>query len=274
MINSSNLVFLDKIFQGMLNIMQPVEESYVLGNYARDVAENIFESALENLRVDDILVKDFIHKVETIKQTFTNGKKSKNYVSKLVAHRYKNYSIDDIWIDPPRIRIIPNSLYLKSGVSYNYAPHRDTWYSGQQDQLNHWISLANVTSASSMYICPRYFKLSVKNNSEIYDVDKWNLVYRSDAVKNIETDQRPHPLPLEEIDDNDKLILALDPLNEICFSGHHLHGSSYNNTNLVRFSIDYRVFIRQNKYCPPVNIDNKSQGNLKKYMFKLSEFLD
>jgi len=273
MLELNPFVNIDRIMRGSVIFMPANKESYAITHYARNLAENIFDQNLEKINVDTIHKEVFIEKATKIKQTFTNGSKSKHLVSQLVLSRYPQEFIDRIYIDPPRVRIIPNSSFLSSGISYNYAVHRDTWYSGEQDQINHWISIANVSEQSSFYLSPTYFYRPVKNNSKVYNVSEWDKSFRNKASLNVTKEDRPHPLPIDNIDDYDKMRIILEPANEISFSGHHLHGSYTNSSNFVRFSLDYRVVIEDNPFNPPPNIDDESTGNLKDFMFKLTDFV-
>jgi hypothetical protein len=79
-------------------------------------------------------------------------------------------------------------------------------------------------------------------------------------------------VPESEIPNQAKNAFALDKGQEICFSGHHLHGSLDNITEKVRVSIDFRIEVATGKCHPPSNIDNESSGNYLKYMIKHPAF--
>ena len=121
--------------------------------------------------------------------------------------------------DVPRLRIVPNSNFLSSGISYNYKPHRDTWYGASQDQLNHWMAVSNVTKQSTFYLAPSYFEKPIENNSEIFDLDEWDSKHRKLASKNVGSEERPHPIPLVELAPEDKYEVVIPKGSEIAFSG-------------------------------------------------------
>jgi hypothetical protein len=159
----------------------------------------------------------------------------------LILERYKLHENDSLLFDVPRLRIVPNSSFLSSGISYNYKPHRDTWYGAGQDQINHWMTLANATENSTFYIAPCYFSREINNNSEIFDLDEWDSKHRPRAESNVTTEERPHPIPLTDLDMIDRYNIVIPRGSEVVFSGQHLHGSAQNTRSLVRFSNDYRV---------------------------------
>ena len=211
-------------------------------------------------------LQTFINKAKKCKSTFTNDPKTQKLLQALILKRYKDYSRADLIYDVPRMRIIPNSEFLSAGISYNYLPHRDTWYGAGQDQINHWMALANVTEDATFYVSPSYFSQPFANNSEIFDLDRWDEKYRPLAEANTKIEERPHPVPLGSLKEDDRCRIIIPPGYEFVFSGQHLHGSGKNITDHVRFSIDYRVCVNTQSCPVPLNVDNRATGNYKKYM--------
>lgn len=269
-ISCTNSVLIPSLYQGGLFILPTVQNSEELCNYATSIVEDIFESPIDEIEITgSITLQAFIDKAKKCKSTFTNDDKTKKLLRSLILDRYKLYSQHRFLYDLPRLRIVPTSSFLSSGISYNYKPHRDTWYGATQDQINHWMSLSNVTEESTFYIAPTYFTRSVENNSEIFDLDEWDLKYRPLAEQSAATENRPHPIPLVDIPNEDKYSIVIPRGSEVVFSAHHLHGSGSNTTSKVRFSIDYRVCLENQVYSPPENIDNRASGEYKKYMISV-----
>lgn len=260
------------IYDGSLTIAVKVPESMALVQHARNIVEDIFENQIDLIKTADFLdVKQFVQKAKQAKSKFTNDSTTREILVELIKKRYLKNNTTNLLYDVPRLRIVPNSEFLSSGISYNYKAHRDTWYGGGQDQINHWMPVANVTPQSTFYITPEYFHKPVSNNSEIFDLDEWDTKYRTQAEQNINEESRPHPVPLEALSDEKNYYILLPTGTEFVFSAHHLHGSGKNTTNKVRFSVDYRVDpVTCSGYRPPVNLDCRATGNYKKYMFKVN----
>jgi hypothetical protein len=153
-------------------------------------------------------------------------------------------------------------------------PHRDTWYGARQDQINHWLSVRNVSDRATFFISPSYFGRKVENTSENFDLDTWDKVSRPAATLSVRTEIRPHPKPLTDVPEDARVGFDLKTGHEVCFSGHHLHGSNENISDEVRVSIDYRISIPSLGLIPPANIDNKANGKYLDYMFEHPMFAD
>jgi len=265
-------VEIESIYEGDLCIMPACQISEDLCDYAESVVTDIFESPLDQIETDAKAdTSDFITKATKCKSTFTNSDKTQQLMKALIAERYKLYPKHQFLYDVPRLRIVPNSNFLSSGISYNYKPHRDTWYGASQDQLNHWMAVSNVTKQSTFYLAPSYFKKPIENNSEIFDLDEWDSKHRKLASKNVGSEERPHPVPLVELAPEDKHGVVIPKGSEIVFSGVHLHGSQTNTTSKVRFSIDYRIAPDTQSFKLPKNVDCRATGDYKKYMLSAQQ---
>lgn len=261
-----------EIFDGSFTFLQDDPALRAVVDYAINIAEMSFDKNINDIQLtEESQLEWFVPAATTAKQGFTNNDWTLNLIRDLVATRYDAKYHNDIMIDPPRLRIIPNSNIINAGISYNYKPHRDTWYAGAQEQINHWMPVYNVTPETTMYMIPKYFNEPVPNNSEVYDLDLWDKTFRKQASENVKTEERPHPTPLVDIPERDKVYLAMPVGTEIAFSGHHFHGSGQNLTDKVRFSVDYRVVINQKGFTYPLNIDDFSVGDLKNFMVPLSK---
>jgi len=260
-----------EVYSGNILLLSPTENSLKLVDRAKECLLTTF-GGFPSVCDEDHAILDFINKAVIAKNEFTNSNKTKEIIEDLIYVRYANYVNYDLLYDVPRLRIIPKSTIIKTGISYNYLPHRDTWYGGSQDQINHWISVENVSKNSTFFIAPSYFNREVKNNSEIFDLDTWDKVHRGKAKDFSRVENRPHPIPTEEIPPEYKLGFAISSGQEVCFSGHHLHGSLENTTDQVRISIDFRISIPKFNDGVPRNIDNRAQGDYHKYMIKHPSF--
>jgi len=263
-----NFVAPQAIFNGEITTLSQVQETLDLLDYVNQLVKENFGCDISEVKLDSVgQVPEFVKRASATKTAFTDGASTRPLIKKLITARYSPELLPGMLIDPPRLRIIPNSQILNSGISYNYKTHRDTWYGGVQEQINHWMAVANVTANSTMYIAPKYYDTIVDNNSEIFDLDTWDQKYRKQAVNNIKNEARPHPGALIVLPEEEKLPVVLPNGGEIAFSGHHLHGSATNTTSLVRFSLDYRVVLAVGDWQYPNNIDNRATGDLRNYMY-------
>jgi hypothetical protein len=268
----NNKVDIKGIYSGSIYIHDSLPCQELLMNWCIECIYETFGKGFTLEKVNTINIDEFVQKATATKSLFTNHKKTKALLSEVIHERYSNYTDHELYYDVPRVRIIPNSNFLKSGISYNYQPHRDTWYGGSQDQINHWIAVANVSACSTFFIAPSLFNEIIPNSSHEFDLDEWDKKYRNAARLSIKSEMRPHPVPLIEIPLDKKLGFDLEKGREVCFSGHHLHGSLENSTEMIRISIDYRVSLPNINLKPPSNIDDKSKGDYKKYMIKHNLF--
>lgn len=61
------------------------------------------------------------------------------------------------YFDVPRLRTSTSGGYLTSGIAYAFHPHRDTWYSAPQCQLNWWFPVFEIEPSNAMAFHPRYW---------------------------------------------------------------------------------------------------------------------
>lgn len=267
-----NKVNIQEILYGGIITLPANKSSLLLCEYAKDLVEGVFEDKIENIshKSYEDNIDLFVKKSTWVKSRFTESDLTKELTRQLIRDRYNTEDVELMLFDKPRLRIIPNSSFLSSGISYNYKPHRDTWYGGTERQVNHWMTLSNVTPESTFYIAPVYFNLKIENNSEVFDLDTWDQKYRNIARENVTKEDRPHPVPYDDVLDDHKFLIVHPTGAETVFSAHHVHGSYANTTDLVRFSIDYRTVTKNEKYIPITSTDKKSTGNLEEYMYKVN----
>lgn len=210
--------------------------------YAQQCIQQAFGDGDPRLVHTTMPVEEFVQKVSGLKKEFTNSATSKECI--------RNF-LDEIGQDPgeyffdvPRVRVVPDYDYLHAGVSYAYLPHRDTWYGAPECQINTWMPVFAIDANQTMMINPFYFERPVANTSGDWDLQNWVTNERPAATRNIRAEQRPHPVPLEEARTDTELRVAGDSGDMIVFSGSHLHGTVPNRSGRIRYSIDFRVFHR------------------------------
>ena len=265
-------VDVEKIFKGSILLLEPLNSTNELTAWAEECLQAEFGASLILENNSEQAIRNFTLMAQAVKSKFTNHDLTKHVLEKILYVRYEQYLDHELLYDVPRLRIIPNSNLLKSGISYNYLPHRDTWYGGRQDQINHWLSVKNVSDKATFFIAPSFFSTSVENSSSDFDLETWDKVFRPSAIESVNTELRPHPKPAFEIPEQSKLGFDLASAHEVCFSGHHLHGSSQNLSGEIRISVDYRVCIPTLGFNPPENVDSSATGNYLNLMIKHPKF--
>jgi hypothetical protein len=248
-----------EVFQGKLFILSGLSACAALCDYALQTVREYFESLHPETSFLDMPVEAFVQRVEATKNKFTNSLRSKELLRDFA--RETGSDPNDYYFDVPRIRMVPSYNYLHAGVSYAYAPHRDSWYGGPRYQINHWMPVLPIRPDQTMAVYPAYFNRPVKNSSRAFDLSRWVNVERKEAVVNIKKESRVHPLPLEKIDPEAQVCFGGNKADIMVFSGTHLHGTMPNHTSVMRLSIDFRFYhvddiAGKNTVTLPADLDN------------------
>lgn len=220
----------------------------------------------------NLTVEEFVKRIGPLKSRFTNDLRTKELVRGVLLSHCG--SLDDLYFDVPRLRVVPHGGYLSSGVSYAYKPHRDTWYSSPGSQLNWWLPVFPVTADRAMSFFPEYWTRPVSNSSGEFDYAEWCRVGRNMAISQIKEDTRKHPIPLEEINTLSEVRIAGTKGDVILFSAAHLHATAKNNSGLTRFSIDFRTInisdLEHGRTAP--NVDCGALGSTLGDFLRASDF--
>lgn len=205
-------------------------------------------------------VAEFVRRVGPLKSEFTNGQRTKELCQQFVGDL--GGDPETTYFDIPRLRVIPSGDYLAAGVSYNYKAHRDMWYGHPQQLINYWVPVFPVVGDNVMRMFVDYFDRPVRNGSNAYDYDEWVATHRPAAEKLTKSDDRPHPLPLEDIDPRAEIRIAGGAGDIMMFSSNHLHASAPNLSGVTRFSYDLRTIniadVRAG--AGPRNVDSGATG--------------
>ncbi len=264
---------IQQIFDGKI-LISSSDSLDPIKNKALSILTNNFGADLNaSFSLDDI--SNFVQKASLSKTEFTANSDFEEQLRLFVDSQLCMDPTDFLY-DKPRLRIIPNSTRISSGVSYNYKLHRDTWYGAGIDQLNVWFPILNVSKDRTFGIAPDFFAKSVPNTSQSFDLDTWDQVHRplASSNSNILSENRPHPMMKDSLP-NPALVKPIDLDNGqyVLFSGHHLHGSIPNLTPLTRISCDFRLYLKSidklKDFRLPKNSDSASTGDYRKYLSPL-----
>lgn len=196
-----------------------------------------------------------------LKSRFVNDDRTKELTRDLVIAM--GCDPEDTYFDLPRLRVIPSEGFLTTGVSYNYKAHRDSWYAHPTALVNYWVPVFDATGDNVMSMYVGYFDKPVKNGSSGFDYDTWVAESRFAASEQVGKEERPHPLPLEPIDDTSEIRIAGRAGDIMMFSTCHLHASAPNTSGVTRFSYDLRTISMSDFRSGrgPENIDTAATGS-------------
>jgi len=236
-------------------------KSRALAELAKNMARQAFDGMDPEHAQESLPVEKFVAIVSALKTQFTNGAQTKE---RLLAYLIEMGVDPELtYFDLPRLRVVPHSNYLSSGVSYAYKAHRDIWYASPTAQINWWLPVWDVVPDRSMAFFPGYWDRPMPNSSEQFDYGEWVRVGRAAAVSQVGVDTRKHPLPLQELTPGDEFRFGAATGDAVLFSASHLHATVPNTTASTRFSIDFRTVnvmdLRNHRGGP--NIDSRAQGS-------------
>ena len=174
-----------------------------------------------------------------LKPKFIHHPKSKECIQAILQELACD--LDKTYFDVPRMRTSTSDGYLTTGIAYAWHPHRDTWYSAPQCQINWWLPIYGIDSNHGVAFHPRYWKNPIKNDSKRYNYYQWNKEFRPNASQFLKEDPRPLPRPTEPVEMEPQIRPICAPGGIIMFAGAQLHSSVPNHAGTTRFSIDFRT---------------------------------
>ena len=227
------------LFQGQLYVYSPRPISIELCNLASDMAKEAFAPCEPCEAQHHLPVDQFAKILADLKPRFIHHPECKRLLPELL--RELGCDLDKTYFDVPRLRTSTSNNFLSTGISYAFHPHRDTWYSAPQCQLNWWIPVFDVVPENVMAFHPHYWDHPVRNSSRVYNYAEWNRVSRFNAAQHIGEDTRIQPMPQESIQLDPQIRVVLPVGGILIFSGAQMHSTVPNTSGKTRFSIDFRT---------------------------------
>jgi len=228
-----------QLYDGQLFVYSPTPSSLALVEFVRELIREAFEGLDPETAQYRLPVERYAAILADLKPRFIHHSASKELIQGIL--RELRFDLDETYFDVPRMRTATSDDYLTTGIAYAFHPHRDTWYSAPQCQLNWWMPIFELVSGRSMAFHPRYWTQPVRNSSRGYNYGEWNRTQRFAAAQQIGTDKRIQPRP-EEPMDLDPQIRVITPVGGVLlFSAAHMHSTVPNSTGRTRFSIDFRT---------------------------------
>ena len=59
--------------------------------------------------------------------------------------------LEKTYFDVPRLRTMAHGEYLKAGLALQFHPHRDTWFSAPQQQINWWLPVYEIVPRITVF---------------------------------------------------------------------------------------------------------------------------
>jgi hypothetical protein len=227
------------LFRGQLYVYSPRPTSLELCKLANEMAEKAFAPHHPREAQHHMPVDRFAKILADLKPRFIHHPECKRLLPKLL--RNLGCDVEKTYFDVPRLRTSTSNNFLSTGISYAFHPHRDTWYSAPQCQLNWWIPVFDVVPENVMAFHPHYWSQPVRNSSRVYNYAEWNRVSRFNAAQHIGKDTRTQPMPQEEMHLDPQIRVVLPVGGILIFSGAQMHSTVPNTSGKTRFSIDFRT---------------------------------
>ena len=258
-----------RIFGGDFFLYTDVSESHAIVGFAKHLIAEAFGDLDPERAQYKVDVEEFVRRVGPLKSRFTNDPRTKELCQALV--KAMGSDPEETYFDLPRLRVVPSDGYLSAGVSYAYKAHRDTWYAHPPCLVNYWVPVYDVVGDNVMSMFVRYWDRPVANAG--FDYDKWVKEARFAASANIREENRPHPVPLEEIDTKGEIRIAQNAGGIMMFSTCQLHATAPNVSGVTRFSYDLRTISLRDlrEGLGPRNLDSAAHGSTVSDFLRVSD---
>ncbi|HEX4960786.1 MAG TPA: hypothetical protein VF173_08100 [Thermoanaerobaculia bacterium] len=228
-----------RLYAGDVFVYSPRPSTRALTEFARELIAEAFSPLDPQQAQDSLPVERFVEIAGPLKPRFIHHPRTLELLLDLLHDL--GADLEKTYFDVPRMRVATSGGYLTAGVAYVLHPHRDIWYSSPPCQLNWWLPVYPFESESSFALHPRYWNEPVQNSSDEYNHYHWNKVGRANSAKEVKTDTRKQPKPLEPLELEPEVRIVCPPGGLILFSGAHLHSTVPNTSGRSRFSIDFRT---------------------------------
>jgi hypothetical protein len=260
-----------RLYAGALVVLSPRPETLALCGHAQQMVEEAFAPRDPRTIHKVLPVERCVEILAELKPRFIHHPRSKALIRDMLGAL--GCDAEETWFDVPRLRTAFPKDYLATGIAYAFHPHRDTWYSAPQAQLNWWLPVYEFGPENGMIFHPHYWDYPLANSSETYNYYRWNAESRGSAAKHIGNDTRVQPTPQEPVRRTGQYVPVCPPGGTLLFSGAQLHETVPNTTDTVRYSIDFRTVagadLTAGRGAP--NIDSACTGTTLRDFLRLSD---
>jgi hypothetical protein len=229
-----------RLFSGDLFVYSPRKSMLDYVRFTRALIDEAFAGRDPEQAQYEMTIEDYAALLGKLKPQFIHHPQSKRHLQSILAEF--GCDPEQTYFDVPRMRSSTSDGYLTTGIAYAWHPHRDTWYSAPQCQVNWWTPVYDLVSENAMAFHPGYWNRAVTNSSEGYNYYEWNKLYRGAGIAQmVKEDPRPLPRATEPVQLEPQLRLLCPVGGMILFSGAQMHSSVPNTSGKTRFSIDFRT---------------------------------
>ena len=155
------------LYSGDLFVFSPRPSAVALAAFAHELLAEAFSPHDPREAQHHLPVEEYAGILARVKPAFIHHQKTKQLVRQVLAEL--GCDPERTYFDVPRLRSATSSGYLTTGIAYAFHPHRDTWYSAPQCQLNWWFPVYEIEPDNGMAFHPRYWSQPVKNSSAGYN---------------------------------------------------------------------------------------------------------
>jgi hypothetical protein len=259
------------LFDGQLFVHSATPSSLALVEHARAMCRDAFGDLEPVTAQFHMPVEEYAAILSELKPAFIHHPDSKRHIQGMM--RELGVDAERTYFDVPRMRTATSDDYLTSGIAYAFHPHRDTWYSAPQCQLNWWLPIFDVSADNVMAFHSRYWDSPIANSSRDYNYYEWNATSRRNASSHIKKDTRRQPKPEAEVELDPQVRVVAPPGGVLVFSAAHLHSTVPNTSGWTRFSIDFRTVSAddlENRTGAP-NLDSECTGTTLRDYLRVSD---
>lgn len=228
-----------RLFNGQLFTYSARKSSAALCRFARELTEEAFAPYDPRDAQHSLPVEEYVAILTTLKPRFIHHPQSKRLVQEVLIE--SGCDPDKTYFDVPRLRTACAGDYLSSGIAYAFKPHRDTWYSPPQCQLNWWLPIYPIESENAMAFHLKYWNTPLRNSSSEFNYQEWIETGRREAASFIGKDTRRQSEALEPVEMDPQLRIVTEPDGLLIFSAAHMHSTVPNTSGRTRLSIDFRT---------------------------------
>ena len=123
-----------RLYQGDLFVFSPTPAAVGLTTRARELLESAFAPHHPTKAQHHLPVAEYAAVLGRVKPAFIHDPECKRLIPRLVEELGADPR--QVYFDVPRMRSATAHDYLTTGIAYAFHPHRDTWYSAPQAQIN------------------------------------------------------------------------------------------------------------------------------------------
>ena len=260
------------LYAGEIFVYSPSAATRELCTLAREMCETAFAPYDPTDAQYHLPVERFNQILSELKPAFIHHPRCKEIIREILRER--GCDLDRTYFDVPRLRTATSDGYLTSGLAYAFKPHRDTWYSPPQCQLNWWLPVYEIEPENCMAFHTKYWDRALKNSSREFNYQDWNSGGRKAAHNQGKVDTRRQSEALEDVELDPQLRLIPEKGGMIIFSAAHLHSTVPNTSGKTRISIDFRTVhldeLKTNAGAP--NLDSECSGTTIGDYLRTSDF--